>query len=106
MNTNAAASQCSAAVQNRLYNRGGIGGVLGALLGANTYSNARVLSITRVTPRANGTVRVTGLASSGRYAYNPYAPYGALGYSSMADLRFSCTVDYRGFVRNVDINRR
>lgn len=106
VNTNAAASQCAAAVQNRLYSRTGVGGVLGALLGVNSYSNARVLSITRVTPRANGTVRVSGLASSGRYSYNPYAPYGALGYSSMADLSFRCTVDYRGFVRDVDINRR
>ena len=106
VNTSAAASQCTAAVQNRLYSRTGVGCVLGALLGVNSYNNARVLSITRVTPRANGTVRVSGLASSGRYAYNPYAPYGALGYSSMADLSFRCTVDYRGFVRDVDINRR
>ena len=31
-----AAQQCSAAVQNRLYNRTSIGGILGAVLGANT----------------------------------------------------------------------
>jgi len=111
VNTNVAAQQCAAAVQNRLYyrNRTGVGGVLGAILGANAYSTGRVLSITRVMPRNNGTVRVSGLASSGRYAgYGPYGvgAYGALGYSSMADLSFRCTVDYRGFVRNVDINRR
>jgi hypothetical protein len=108
VNTNVAAQQCAAAVQNRLYNRTSIGGILGAVLGANT-AQGRVVSITRVMPRANGTVRVSGLASSGRYAgYGPYGvgAYGALGYNSMADLSFRCTVDYRGFVRNVDINRR
>ena len=111
VNTNVAAQQCAAAVQNRLYyrNRTSVGGVLGAILGANTYSSGRVVSITRVMPRANGTVRVSGLASSGRMAgYGPYGvgAYGALGYNSMADLSFRCTVDYRGYVRNVDIFRR
>ena len=32
--------------------------------------------------------------------------YGALGANYAADLSFSCSVDYRGFVRDVDINRR
>jgi hypothetical protein len=110
-NTNAAVQQCSAAVQNRLYNRSSIGGILGAVLGANT--TGRILSVTQVTPRNNGNVRVRGLASSGRYASNGYGPYGvgaygALGYNSAAaaDLTFKCDVDYRGYVRNVDINRR
>src|SRR4051812_46564199 len=40
-NTNVAAQQCSAAVQQRLYNRQGIGSILGAVLGANT--SGRVL---------------------------------------------------------------
>lgn len=46
-------------------------------------------------------------------AYNGYGPYGvgaygALGYNAYggADLSFRCDVDYRGFVRDVDINRR
>src|SRR5215213_2321362 len=111
MNTNVAAQQCSAAVQQRLYNRQSIGGILGAVLGANT--SGRVLSITQVNPRQNGTVRIRGLASSGRMAYNGYGPYGvgaygALGYNSAAsaDLSFRCDVDPRGYVRNVDINRR
>src|SRR6476620_6378218 len=64
MNTNAAAQQCSAAVQQRLYNRTSIGGILGAFLGANT--TGRVVSVTQVAPRNNGTIRVRGLASSGR----------------------------------------
>jgi hypothetical protein len=96
MNTNAAASQCTAAVQNRLYSRGGLGGILGSLVGSYG-STGRVVSITRVTPNNSG-VRVRGLASSGRSQYG----YGN-GY---ADLSFRCDVDYRGYVRNVDINRR
>jgi hypothetical protein len=108
-NTNVAAQQCTAAVQNRLYNRSSIGGILGAVLGANT-STGRVVSITQVVPRGS-TVRVRGLASSGRMAgYSPYGvgAYGALGYgyAQQADLSFRCDVDYRGYVRNVDINRR
>jgi hypothetical protein len=110
MNTGYAAQQCTSAVQSRLYNRTGVGGVLGAILGANTYSTARVLNVTQVIPRGS-TIRVRGLATSGRYASNRYGPYGvgaygALGYGYQPDLSFSCTVDYRGFIRDVDINRR
>lgn len=106
--TNMAAQRCTAAVQQRLSVRGRTG-IIGQLLGVNTYNTARVLSVTQVTPRAQ-TVRVRGLASSGRLAYNPYGAgyYGTLGanYALQPDLRFNCTVDYRGFVRDVDINRR
>jgi hypothetical protein len=94
-----------------LYNRTSIGGILGAFLGTNT--TGRVVSITRVTPRGDGMIRVRGLASSGRYASNDYGPYGVgaygalgYGYADAADLSFRCDVDYRGYVRNVDINRR
>ena len=111
-NTNLAAQQCSAAVQNRLYNRTSIGGILGAVLGANVPAG-RVLSITQAAPRSNGLIRVRGLASSGRMAYNGYGPYGvgaygALGYNyaNAADLSFRCDVDYRGYVRDVSITRR
>lgn len=110
-NTNAAAQQCSAAVQQRLYNRQGISGILGAVLGANT--SGRVLSVTDVQPRNNGMIRVRGLASSGRMAANGYGPYGVgaygaagYGYANQADLSFRCNVDMRGYVRNVDITRR
>src|SRR6476659_1691151 len=74
-NTSLASQQCTAAVQNRLYNRTTIGGIIGAVLGANTMSSARVLGVTRVTPN-NSYIRVRGIASSGRYAYNSYGPYG------------------------------
>lgn len=105
-----AAQQCSAAVQNRLARRSvsGISGILGAVLGANTGSSARVLSVTQVVPRRSS-VRVHGLASSGaNYGYGPYGAgaYGAMGYSYQPDLSFSCTVDYRGYVTDVDIDRR
>jgi hypothetical protein len=93
MNTSAAASQCTAAVQNRLYTRNGLGGILGSLVGAYG-TTGRVVGITRVTPNGSYT-RVRGLASSGRYG----------GYNT-ADLSFKCDVDYRGYVRDVDINRR
>lgn len=106
--TNMAAQRCAAAVQQRLSVRGSTG-ILGSLFGVRNYSNARVLSVTRVVPRAQ-TVRVTGIASSGRLAYNPYGvgAYGMLGsnYAQAADLSFRCSVDYRGFIRDVDINRR
>ena len=105
-----ATQQCSAAVQNRLYRRSsnGVTGIVGALLGANTMSTGRVLAVTQVIPRGS-TVRVRGLATSGRSTgYGPYGvgAYGALGYASQPDLSFKCDVDYRGFVRDVDINRR
>ena len=104
-----ATQQCTAAVQARLANRVGIQGILGAVLGANTETG-RVLSVTRVTPNRSS-VRVRGLATSGRMAYNNYGPYGvgaygAVGYAYQPDLSFKCDVDYRGYVRDVDINRR
>ena len=110
---NAAVAQqrCTAAVQSRLYNRSSIGGILGAILGANT--TGRVVAVTQVNPKRNGNVTVRGLASSGRYAYNSYGPYGVGAYGSLgynynqaADLSFKCNVDYRGYIRDVDINRR
>ena len=107
--TNMAAQRCTAAVQQRLSMRGSTG-IIGQLFGINNYNNARVLSVTQVTPR-NQTVRVRGFASSGRLAYNRYGSnaWGMLGSNyaqPAADLRFNCTVDYRGYVRDVDINRR
>jgi hypothetical protein len=110
-NTGMATQQCSAAVQSRLYNRQSIGGILGVLLGANT--TGRVVAVTQVTPRNNGTTRVRGLASSGRYAYNSYGPYGVgaygaagYGYANAADLSFRCDVAPNGAIYNVSINRR
>lgn len=106
--TQMAASQCTAAVQARLNRQRGLPGVLGAVLGA-PQTQARVLTVSSVTPSSTR-MRVRGLASSGRMAYNPYGygNYGALGYNyaNAADLSFRCDVDYRGRVRNIDFNRR
>jgi hypothetical protein len=112
MNTGAATQQCTAAVQSRLYNRQSIGGIIGALLGANT--SGQVLGVTQVSPRSDGGVTVRGVASSGRYASNGYGPYGAgaygaLGYNNYgraADLSFRCRVAPNGAVYDVSINRR
>jgi hypothetical protein len=112
VNASVAARQCTAAVQNRLYNRTSLGSILGSLVGIPTGGYGRVLSVTQEIPTRNG-MRIRGLASSGRYAYNNYGPYGVgaygalgYGYNAAADLSWRCDVDYRGYVRNVDINRR
>jgi hypothetical protein len=41
----------------------------------------------------------------GGYPYGGYGGYG--GYNNAtADLTFKCDVDYRGYIRDIDINRR
>ena len=104
--TQFAAQQCTAAVQHRLSTRQGLSGILGTVLGA-PVATGRVLSITQVRPRGD-TIRVRGLANSGRFAYNPYGygMYGAAGAGYEPDLSFKCDVDFRGRVRDVDIIRR
>src|SRR5947199_8756444 len=57
MNTSVAAQQCTAAVQNRLYTRRGLAGVLGSLIGASG-TTPQVLSITSARPTGSGMVRV------------------------------------------------
>ena len=105
--SNMAAQQCAAAVQSRLNTRVGLNGILGAVLGARA-SGGRVLQVTQVNPNRRS-VTLRGLATSGRaYAYSPYGygAYGATGYSYQPDLSFRCSVDYRGYVRDVDVYRR
>jgi hypothetical protein len=94
-NSQVAVNQCAAAVQQRL--SGGYGGGYGY----NGYANAggRVLGISRIEPRGNGELLVRGVANSGRYA-----GYGYNGQSQV-DLTWKCRVDYRGFIRDIDINR-
>ncbi|QIK95330.1 hypothetical protein G7076_01470 [Sphingomonas sp. HDW15A] len=100
-----AAQRCSAAVQQRLSTRSGLAGILGAVLGARA-TGGRVLQVTQVNPRRN-MVRVRGLANSGaNYGPYGYGAYGATGYGYQPDLSFKCDVDYRGYVRDIDINRR
>ena len=110
--TQVAAQRCSMAVQQRLSYRGstGIGDIIGSLFGINTQqrTQGRVLSITQIDPDRNR-IQVRGLASSGvstGYGPDGMGAYGAYGYSYQPDLRFRCNVDYRGYVRDVDIDRR
>jgi hypothetical protein len=100
-NPQLAVQQCTAAVQQRLAYNGGYGGY-GAYGYTNAYSNARVLGITRVEQRSSTTTRVRGYATSGM----AYGGYGAYGAQAPADLTFKCDIDYRGYVRDIDINRR
>jgi len=100
--TQMAADRCAAAVQNRLSYRTSTN-----IFGIRTASAGRVLGVTQVNPNRN-TVRVRGVATSGNGGYGPYGVglYGALGYQQRADLSFKCDVDYRGYIRDIDINRR
>src|SRR5437764_4355235 len=59
VNTSLATQQCTAAVNNRLYTRRGLGGILGSLIGAYG-TTPQVLSVTRIVPRSNGMVTVRG----------------------------------------------
>jgi hypothetical protein len=108
ISTQAAVSRCTAAVQQRLSYNNGYSAYSGYY---GNYASPRVVSVTRVEPRRNS-VRVAGLASSGRMAYN-YGPfgigaYGLLGsnYNQAADLRFGCSIDRLGRVTDLDLNRR
>jgi hypothetical protein len=93
-NSQLAVNQCAAGVQQRLsgYPSNGYDG----------YGNgggARVLGISRVEQRGNGSLTVRGVASSGRYA--------GYGYGAQApiDLTWACRADYRGFISDISIDR-
>ena len=75
--------------------------------GYNPYAaNIRVTAITEVDRRSDG-VRIRGLLSSGMGYGGQYGgPYAGPTYSGSGDLTFRCTVDYRGYVRDVRVRRR
>ena len=98
IDSQAAVNRCTAAVQNRLSYQTAYNNYYGA------YNTGRVLNVTRVVPTSNS-IRVRGLATSGRVA-NGLNLFGLLGSNYRADLSYACTVDYRGRVRDIDINRR
>ena len=116
----AAQAQVSRAGYNQGYNGQGYGnqGYGNQGYGNNGYNAARVVAITNVERRQNG-LKVSGLIATGRgYNQGPYGNqgygdprYGNQGYNGqgynqqIADLRFSCRVDYRGYVRDIDIKR-
>src|SRR4029453_6536655 len=83
---------------------------------ANGYNGqmARVPGITNVERRNNGSLKVSGVASSGRaygYGYGNQGYYGGYngqrGYNAnqSADLRFTCKVNTRGQVSDINISR-
>jgi hypothetical protein len=88
----------------------------------NQMHQARVLGITGVERRSNG-LKVSGVMASGSSQYGAYGNQGypnqgypGQGYpnqygnaygqnAQVADLRFSCRVDFRGYVSDIDIKR-
>jgi hypothetical protein len=86
----------------------------------NGYMGARVTSVTQVTPRSNGGVKVYGYATTGMNSgyggYNPYGygnqgygydrdGYGQYGYQGQVDARFNCTIDRYGRITDIDAKR-
>ena len=91
------------------------GGQYGNQYGYNQYgqAGAKVVGITRVERRSNTTTRVRGVATANVYA-NQYQPYGGqyggygnnnYGYANAGELTFKCDIDYRGYIRDIDIDR-
>lgn len=132
VNSQAAVQRCAAAVEQRInrdYNRsayggygayngyGGYGGYNGGYNGAYVQGGARVLGVTSVERRSDNGLRVRGVATAraGGYAApygNQYGGYGGYsGYGGYApqqaggELTFKCNVDYRGYVRDIDLDR-
>nr|NUR37346.1 hypothetical protein [Sphingomonas sp.] len=93
MNSQEVVNICANAIQGRL--SGGYGGY-----GYSSYGyagGARVLGISRVEPRSSGGLRVRGVATSGRN--------GGYGYGQRPDLTWKCSVDYRGRIVGLDVDR-
>lgn len=118
--------QCAAAAEQRLnatYRGQGYGAYNGNAYGQQGYgyqnqSGARVLGITSVEQRGNGGLRVRGVATSGAYGQQAYDQqgygqqgYGQQGYygqqsaNAQADLSFTCRVNSRGQITDVNLAR-
>jgi hypothetical protein len=131
VNERAAVNMCAAAAEQRIssdyrgqpgygYNNGyGNNGYQQGYANGRNGQGARVLGITNVERRYNGALKVSGVASSGRdfgYRNQGYNNQGynnqgygnserAHGGNQAADLRFTCRVDARGQVSDVNISR-
>ena len=125
VNERNAVSMCAAAAEQRLgntyrqngYNNGYANNGYNNRYANNGYNNgyqgqtARVLGITNVERRGNGGLKVTGVATSGRYAaYGNQGRYGQNGYNNGyapqgAELQFTCKVNSRGQVSDLKIDR-
>ena len=91
VNSQAAVSQCTSAVQARLGGYGGYG------YNSYGYGGARVLGISHVEQSFGGGLSVRGVATSGRYAGYGYA-------NRSPDLVWNCRTDFRGFVVDIDVH--
>jgi len=83
------------------------------------YQGARVTSVTQVSRRSNGGLKVYGYATTGMGGYGGYNPYGygnqgygydrygygQYGYQQQGDARFSCTIDRYGRITDIDAKR-
>jgi hypothetical protein len=122
MNDRTAVGMCAAAAEQRIsanyrgqpgygYNNGyANNGYQQGYDNGYNGQGARVLGITNVERRNNGGLRVSGVASSGRgYGYNQGYNQGYNGQNAYAnqaaDLRFTCKVNTRGQVSDVNISR-
>lgn len=124
-NDSAQIGRCAAAVEQRINQRYGYryGSPYGVPYGGySAYGSggARVVGIERVERRSSSTVRVHGFATAngGAGGYGGYGGYGGGyggygggyggyggGYNQAAEFRFKCDVDYRGYVRDIDLDR-
>lgn len=91
------------------------------------YQGARVTSVTQVSRRSNGGLKVHGYATTGMggqygygnqgyggydpygygnqgYGYDRYG-YGQYGYNQQADARFTCSIDRYGRISDIDARR-
>ena len=116
-NQRAAVGMCAAAAEQRISATYPGQPRYGYNSGYQSYANGyngqigRVLGITNVEPRYNGSLKVSGIASSGSgYGYNGQGYSNVYGgqnaYANQAaDLRFTCKVNTLGQVTDVNINR-
>ena len=98
LDSQAVVNVCVNAIQSRL--SGGYGGYGYGYGNSYGYGGGRVLGISRVEPRSTssgGGLRVRGVATSGMRA--------GYGYDQRPDLTWKCSVDYRGVIVGLDVNR-
>ena len=125
VNERRSVSMCAAAAEQRIgatyrgrpgygYNNGyGNNGYQQGYANGYNGHGAQILGITRVERRNNGAIKVSGVASSGQvYGYGNQRYDNRGGYNQhayaanqVADLRFTCKVNARGQVSDVDISR-
>ena len=125
VNERRAVSMCAAAAEQRIgatyrgqpgYNNGYSNNGYQQGYTNGYYQGGRVLGITNVERRNRGALRVSGVASSGRgYVYGNQGyngqgynngPNGQRAYANQAaDLRFTCKINARGQVSDVNLTR-